>query len=600
MYRYKKSSFSKRGYDKTSIIGRMRFLRFFLLFFASVLALRLFNLQIISYAEYKAAADGEHQFFKKLIPYRGEIFLRETHTDTNAPYLLEVAGEKVFPAVTNREYALAYAVPKDVQDTEKTAEALSHILEMEKDDLKVKLERKNTSYVVLKRKLSDEKADQIKDIRLSGIFFNTETYRFYPEKLGGHIFGFVGYAQDGKGTRGLYGLEGYFNGILKGKEGSLRSETDAIGTLIPVGETRIIDAIDGASLILTIDRTVQMVACDRLQKWVARHGADGGTVIIVEPQTGAILAMCAVPDFNPDDRSETDVNVYNNPAIFSPYEPGSIFKPITVAMGIDLHKITPQTTYIDTGSVKIASYIIKNSDEKAHGKQTMVDVLDESLNTGVIFIERKVGLDNFRKYVKEFGFGALTGIELDTETTGNISTLNTNNEIYFATASFGQGLTVTPLQMVMSYATLANGGRMMQPYIVHKIIRPDGNIVETKPKEIRQVISEQTASLLSGMLVSVVQKGHGKRAGVKGYYVAGKTGTAQIPRKDKRGYEENASIGSFAGFAPVDNPRFAMLVKIDRPRDVEWAESSAAPLFGDIAQFLLTYYEVPPDDTQKK
>lgn len=578
----------------------MRSLRFFLIFFAGILALRLFNLQIVSYAEYKSAAEDEHQFFKKLMPNRGEIFLRETHTDKDTPYLLEVAEEKVFPAVTNREYKLVYAVPKDIQDPEKTAEALAPILEIEKEELKTKLIRENTSYIVLKRKVTDEKADQVKQLQLSGISFNTETHRFYPEKLGGHAFGFVGYAEDGKGTKGLYGLEGYFNGILKGKEGSLKTETDAIGALIPVGETRIVDAIDGASLILTMDRIVQLVTCDKLQKWVAQHGADGGTVIIMEPQTGAVLAMCSVPDFNPADRTKSDVRVYNNPAIFSPYEPGSIFKPITMAMGLDLNKVTPETTYIDTGSVKIASYTIKNSDEKAHGKQNMIDVLDESLNTGVIFVERKVGLDNFRKYVKAFGFGTLAGIELDTETTGNISALNTNNEIYFATASFGQGLTVTPLQMVASYAALANGGRMMQPYIVHKIVKPDGSVVETKPKEVRQIISEHTATLLSGMLVNVVRKGHGKRAGVKGYYVAGKTGTAQIPRKDKRGYEEHASIGSFAGFAPVDNPRFAMLVKIDRPRDVEWAESSAAPLFGDLAQFLLTYYEVPQDDVQKK
>lgn len=578
----------------------MRFLRFFLILFAGILALRLFNLQIINYSEYKAAADDEHQFFKKLIPDRGEIFLRETHVEKKEPYLLEVANEKVFPAVTNREYKLVYAVPKDIQDAEKTASALSPILEIEKDALVQKLIRKDTSYVMLKKKLTDEKADQIKQLALSGISFNTETYRFYPEKLGGHIFGFVGFTEDGKGTKGLYGLEGYYNGILKGKEGSLRTETDAIGALIPVGDTRLIDAINGADLILTIDRTVQLVTCDRLSKWVLQHGADGGSVIIMEPQTGAILAMCSVPDFLPDDRSKTDVSTYNNPAIFTPFEPGSIFKPVTMAMGIDLNKVTPQTMYDDTGNVKIGKYTIKNSDKKSNGRQTMMDVLDKSLNTGVIFVERKVGFDSFRKYVKEFGFGMLTGIELDTEVMGNISALNKNNEINFATTSFGQGITVTPIQMVSAYATIANGGRMMQPYIVHKIVKPDGSVTETKPKEIRQVISEHSATLLSGMLVNVVRKGHGTRAGVKGYYVAGKTGTAQIPRKDGRGYEEHASIGSFAGFAPVDNPRFAMLVKVDRPRDVEWAESSAAPLFGDLAQFLLSYYEVPPDEKKGK
>ncbi len=226
----------------------------------------------------------------------------------------------------------------------------------------------------------------------------------------------------------------------------------------------------------------------------------------------------------------------------------------------------------------------------------MTDVLDKSLNTGAIYVARLVGIDTYKKMLHDFGFGALTGIEMDREVPGNLSALNLPGDIYLATSSFGQGITVTPLQMVNAFATLANGGKLMQPYIVDEIIRPDGTKLVTKPKVIRQVISERTATLVNGMLVNVVRQGHGKKAGVPLYFVAGKTGTAQVPRKDGKGYEKSMTIGSFAGFAPVDNPRFAMLVKIDHPRDVQWAESSAAPLFGDLAKFLLNYYEVPPDE----
>ncbi len=598
------SSFLKRNKRRTAessakkhfMPDRITVFKGVLFLVAAVFSLRLFNLQVLGYADYKAAADGEHQFFEKIHPQRGSIYMRDRTAQSGiGHYLIDVAGEKLFPAVTNRDYMLVYAVPKAIAEPEKVAEQIAPLLEMEKDALLEKLSKKNDSYEVLKRKVPPTVTDQIKKMRIGGINFTQETYRFYPDKgLGGHIFGFVGHVGDA--VKGLYGLEGYFDDILKGKEGSLSLETDAIGALIPLGERHSVEAIHGSSLVLTIDRTIQLMACDRLSKWVLQHGADGGSVVIMNPSTGALLAMCSVPDFNPEEYSKSKINEYNNPAIFSPYEPGSIFKPFTMAMALDQDKVAPTTTYIDTGEVKIGSYTIKNSDNKAHGKQTMMDVLDESLNTGVIFAARKIGLEKFYDYVKKFGFGTETGIELDREVPANIASLKEKQEIYMATASFGQGLTVTPLQIAVAYGALANGGKVMQPYIVDEIIKPDGSKIKTKAKVVRQVISERTSTLISGMLVNVVRKGHGKRAGVTGYYVAGKTGTAQVPRKDGRGYEVNESIGSFAGFAPVDNPKFVMLVKIDHPRDVQWAESSAAPLFGELAQFMLQYFEIPPDE----
>lgn len=589
-------------------VDRLTALKAFVLVLACLIGLRLFNLQVLSYTEYKALADGTHIFFEKLYPKRGNIYLRERGNESSdQPYLLSVAGERLFPAVTDRQYQMITANPRIISDPEGMANSLAPILQLDPAELKTKLSKSEVPYVILKKKITDEQVEQIKAFDYVGLYFNKETYRFYPEKdLGGHLFGYVSNVDK---TKGRYGLEGYYNDILKGREGSLEFETDVLGALIPIGEKHVTEAVDGSSLVLTIDRVVQTTTCTKLKAWVAQHHADGGSVVIMNPQTGAIIAMCSTPDFDPSEYGKVPLSSLPNPAIFTPYEPGSIFKPLTVSIGIDLGKITPDTTYNDTGELVFGPYTIRNSDRKANGIQTMTDVLDKSLNTGTAFIAKLVGVDDFKKYLKMYGFGAPTGIELDTEVGGTISSLDEQAEIYLATASFGQGITMTPLQLTSAFSTIANGGVMMQPYIVDAIIKEDGTKVKTQPKEAcrvklkngecsGRVVSSRTAALTSGMMVTVVEKGHGKKAGVQHYYVAGKTGTAEVARSDGKGYQSGATIGSFVGFAPVSDPRFTMLVKIDRPRDVTWAESSAAPLFGDLAKFLLTYYEVPYDYTE--
>ena len=224
----------------------------------------------------------------------------------------------------------------------------------------------------------------------------------------------------------------------------------------------------------------------------------------------------------------------------------------------------------------------------------MTTVLEESLNTGAIFAARQIGPELFEEYVKKFGFGESTGIQLDNEAAGDVSPLSQQKEIYMATASFGQGITVTPLQILAAFGALANDGKLMKPYVVDEVIKPNDVRIKTEPQVVRQVVSAETAAKISAMLAGVVQKGHGQRAGVEGYFVGGKTGTAQIPLEGSRGYDPHQTIGTFIGFAPVDNPAFVMLAKIDRPKDVQFAESSAAPLFGEIAKFLLPYLGVAP------
>lgn len=682
----------KQGHNDKINNSRINLIIAIIFLLAGGLIYKLINLQILNYDLYYNLASGQHQIYNLLSPARGRIFIQN---DLNS----EV--NQLYPVATNKNFALLFAVPKDIEEPEKISEQLYLIFKKEKiekeveeifkkedafnlqaelkvlgnikdqaaktkqaeiiarrkallndksfQDLRqvrreaeINLRKKDIIEAYLKKLVKpgdiyepfEQKVDEPtlkkfylalsqpgdnikiedlevdgnslavlnqrtkKELKISGIGFSQSPFRFYPEgNIGSNILGFVGYVGDKQ--EGRYGLEEFFEHELAGSPGSIKTERDAKGNPIIINDREYNKAADGSDLILTVNRSIQFMACQKLNEAVARHRADGGSVIILEPKSGAVIAMCSNPDYNGNNYKETkDIKTFINPAIFSQYEPGSIFKVITMAMALDQKKVTPQTTYDDTGQVIISKYKIENSDHKANGRQTMTEVLEKSLNTGAIFAMRLIGPDNFAEYVKKFGFGEKTGIELEGESRGDIKNLLKKpvGELYAATASFGQGLAATPLQIAAAFLVLANNGLMMQPYIVKEIIKPDGSKITTQPKIVGRVISEKAAAILGGLMVNVVENGHGKKAGVKGYYVAGKTGTAQVPAKNG-GYQAGAHIGSFAGFAPADNPKFVMLVRIDQPRDVAWAESSAAPLFGDLAEYMLNYWQVPKERT---
>ncbi len=565
---------------------RLNVLAGFFVVFAVAIVVRLADLQLFRHGYFAALAEDQHQISSTVPPTRGEIFVRD-----------QFSGGKLFPLATNRRYHLLYAVPKDVENPQVVARVLDPYLALDESTIFARLNKPGDIYEPLAHGLTDQEQATIESLGLRGVAFQDESLRYYPEgRIGSHVLGFVGYVGDEK--KGQYGIEEAFEKALAGSPGSVVAERDARGRAIAIGTREVTPATRGADIVLTIDRTVQYEACTKLDAWVRQHGADSGSLVILNPKTGAVLAFCGTPDFDPNAYGdETDVNVFVNPVIYNAYEPGSVFKPMTMAAALDLGKVTPETTYEDTGEVKIGSFTIKNSDAKAYGVQSMTQVLGKSLNTGAIFVEQQVGNQLFADYVKAFGFGARTDIELPGELAGDVSSLEKNKDIYGATASFGQGITVTPLQLAAAYGAIANQGRLMKPYVVESIIGQDGEPIVTPSVQIRQVISQRTAATLSAMLVNVVENGHGQRAGVPGYFVAGKTGTAQIPAKDKRGYEPDVTIGTFAGFAPVNDPKFVMVVRVDRPRDVQFAESSAAPLFGQLAQFLVHYLEIPPSRT---
>ena len=619
---------SGRGSDARARAGgaskgepRLRIAKGFLTAWAIIVIVRLFMLQVVDARFYRNLASEQRDTYRELFPERGEILMHD--------------GQRgmLTPLATNKDLYLIYADPRLIENPKIVAEKLAPLLGIEmgangelganlrisnseirkfetnselaplkKDEYQEfvnRLSKKDDPYEPLQRGIEEAVVLEIKKLKLLGIDMVREPVRYYPFKnISAHVAGFFG--SSGEAMSGRYGIEGAYDSELAGEQGFFDGENDIAGRWIPVGRRELKQAVDGSTVVLTIDRVIQYTACSKLNEAVLRHGASGGSVVIMEVATGKILAMCGAPDFDPNEYSKVeDISVYNNPATFEQYEPGSVFKVITMAAALDTGQVTPEMTYEDTGEVKIGPHTIRNSDSKKHGIQTMTQVLEQSFNTGAIFAARKVGVKQFRDYVERFGFGTATGVGLRSEAKGDISSLLGRGEIYLATASFGQGISVSPMQMVASFSAIANQGKLMKPYIIDEIRKSNGAVLKTAPTVLREVVSPRTATLLSGMLASVVERGHGKRAGVPGYYVGGKTGTAQIPRKDGKGYEQSEAIGTFVGFAPIENPKFAMLTRIDRPKDVQFAESSAAPLFGEIAKFLLQYYEVKPTRTIK-
>ncbi|OGI24957.1 MAG: hypothetical protein A3J76_03920 [Candidatus Moranbacteria bacterium RBG_13_45_13] len=579
--------FSKHKISSLKTNFRIYLLVVFILAVAAFIFFRLYALQVLAHDYYQELASDQHKIFGDLIPQRGEIFVKDT--------------EGYYPVAVNKELNLAYAVPKEVENPKEVARQIAPILELDERETEEKLNQPNGWYAVLKHKVNQEKANEIKEKKLKGIYFAPESERFYPGgTFASQLIGFVG--SDEKKTKGRYGLEAYWEKELAGNEGRLEQERDTGGRWISIGEKTVTPAENGADLYLTIDHTIQYRAEMAIKKSVEKYGANSGTIVILEPHSGAVLAMASWPTFNSNEFSKVeDMALFADPAVSSTYEPGSVFKPITMAAGIDTKVVSPDMTYTDTGAVNEAGYTIKNSDGKANGVQTMMQVLEKSLNTGVIFVEKLLGNLRFYEYVKNFGFGEKTGIETIGEVPGSISGLAELRNINAYTATFGQGISMTPIQLANAFSAIANGGELMKLHVVEKNVLGDGEEIVTEPQEKRRVISKEASLDIARMLVSVVQNGHGKKAGVPGYLVAGKTGTAQIPKKEGGGYEDNVHVGSFAGFAPAYDPRFVMLVKLDNPRNVEWAESSAAPTFGEMAKFMLDYFGVEPTEeyTQK-
>jgi stage V sporulation protein D (sporulation-specific penicillin-binding protein) len=568
---------------ETSRHWRISVLVLFIFAGALAIIIRLYSIQVGAHQSYLDIAENQHQVMKELIPKRGMIYLGE--------------NSGLYPAAVNRNLPMLYLVPREVEDVPKVIGELSTILQMDKSAIENKLKNREDLFEIVKHKVSPDEENRIAALGLKGVKFMEESFRYYPSgELASQVLGFVG--SDGNSVSGRYGVEKYWNETLEGISGRLEQERDAGGRWISISDRLLVPAQDGKNIVLSINRTVQYEVEKILKETVEQYQADQGSIIAMIPQTGKVIALANTPSFDANSYSNVeDVGVFMNPAVSSTYECGSVFKTFTAAVGINEGKIEPDSTYVDTGSVVEAGYEITNSDSKSYGKQTMTQVLEKSLNTGAVHIERLVGNQKFAEYMKRFGFGEKTGITLPGEIQGNTRNLDEiRRDIQFYTASFGQGIAVTPIQLISAYAAIANKGMLMEPQIVEKVISSNGIEEEVRPKEVRKVISDDAARKIGLMLRSVVVNGHGKRADVPGYLVGGKTGTAQVAKSDSKGYEEGLTIGSFAGYAPVDDPQFVVLVKIDNPKGVQWAESTAAPTFGKVMKFLLEYYKIMPTE----
>ena len=571
---------------------RLKVLCVFFIIAACIIIGRLFYVQIWKHNFFAALASENHDLYKDLFPERGEIYVHD-------PY----SGDGSYKIATNQDLSVVYANPWNIENREQTANDLAPLLGLTVEEVNKKLEpkmiddtRKDT-YEVLKQRVSDFQKKAIEDLKIKGIYFTDEPWRYYPStNYTAQLTGFLGMSNDQK--VGQYGLEGYYNDELQGLPGYLASEKDTAGKFLTIGNEFIQDAQDGDNLYLTIDKNIQFFACDKLAQAVDKHGAKKGTVLIMQPSTGAILASCSYPTYDPNNYSEVDdINVFIDSAVSDQYEPGSVFKTFSLGAALDMGKITPYTTYEDKGVVKISGYSITNSDTEQKGAHGVVDmnyVLEQSLNTGAIYAVQQIGNEAWYQYVAKLGFGEKTEIDLAGETQGDISSLAKLKDIYSATSSYGQGITATPIQLITAFNTIANNGKLMKPYIVAEKLKANGTKEATEPIVIRQVYTPQTANTISAMLVNVVDNGHSKPAGIAGYYIGGKTGTAQIP--DESGsYSSYRHKDTFIGIAPISDPAFVMLTKIDEPQDVSWAEGSAAPLWKEIAEYILDYYQIPPD-----
>lgn len=555
-----------------------------------------------------------------------------------------------------------YAYPPKITAISASAEKLAPLVEIPVKKLTNLLKGENR-YVILKKKLDPEISKQIKELMsnekelMTGINMKEEYFRFYPEgSLAANIVGYVNNANIGQ-----YGIESSFNTKLQGVTGKLQTKKDSIGRQITVGESTLQAAVDGDDIVLTIDRSIQLTLEKILEEDTKAFRADSGQAIIMNPQTGAIIAMAHYPSFDPNhygdvfkkieitltpeeikslyptkdegvyqfftnpvtldfylvfEKKDENGNsryyryenfrgpeVYHNKIVSWPYEPGSIFKPIAMAAAIDDGDVTPNTTFNDTGPIPIDfnvykqeyDFEIKNSTNKYWGLINMQTVLAKSLNTGMTFVAQKMGPALFYSYLKKFGFLDRTDIEFDTENIGKIEYYEDWTDSKLATQAFGQGLTVSVIQLANAYSVLANGGTLMKPYIVDEIRHDDGSVTKTEPREIRQVISEDTASKITSMLIYTIENGEGQKGSVKNHYVAGKTGTAQTYKHGKALFGIGTTIASFAGYGPVENPQFVIIIKYDYPKSSEWGSSTAAETFSKIAQYLFDYYNIPPD-----
>lgn len=541
-----------------------------------IVATRLFFWQVTSFDLFKGIAEKQTLSFLSIPAKRGRIF-----------------GNDESPLVINQNAYLVYAEPNRVKDPVKTASVLAKELDIPVSSVSAVVSQTKAKWLPIASRVEEDKIEEIKKYSLEGIGFLEGGKRYYPESsMAANLLGFVGKNSKGE-DQGYFGIEGYYNEQLRGRDGTLRQEKDALGNPILSGKIEEIPPVNGRDLYLTIDKTIQFMVETKLREAIEKYGARGGTVVVMEPNLGSILAMASVPSYDPNRYTEYSSDLFKNPAVSTSYEPGSTFKVLVLASAFNEGKVKSDDKFDEAGPVEIGGYSIKTWNQKYHGIINVSQILEYSSNVGMVLIQKKLGNDRLLNYIKELGFNNKTEIDLQEETFLPLRPDNKWYEIDYATASFGQGIAVTPLQMVRAVGAIANGGKLMRPYVVKSIKSGSGPIVTIKPKIERQVFKKEAAVMVAEMMVGAVDNGETRLIKPPGFRIAGKTGTAQIPISGH--YDTEKTIASFVGFAPVDNPRFVMLVTLNEPTTSPWGSETAAPLFFSIAKELFSYYGISPN-----
>ncbi len=577
--------------------SRIQILFLSFVFILAAVILRLSYWQIVRADDLAQRADGQYASRDILDSARGSII-----TADNFPLVVNRAVYVLgayLPAVKERpDQIVDLILPKlklEIDDpaiATDSAKLETALKELELNTRLTMLERLDKSgYVTLARSISVQEKSEIEALGIEGLVFDQSFIRAYPEaSLSAQLTGFVGRDDLGKPT-GYFGLEGFYNRELEGRSRIEKQEKGAGGNPLLTSDFQLLPGRDGRTLKLFLERGTGYIVEEELKKGLERYGASSGEVIVMDPHNGAILAMASLPAYDPAKFHLYDPALYKNPAVANTYEPGSTFKVLVMAAALNEGVISENDRCdICKEPYTIGKYTIKTWNNEYQENASPEDIIVHSDNVGMVWVEQKLGGDKFLEYIKNFGFGEKTGIDLQEEVASSLR--SRWGDIDYATASFGQGIAVTSVQMIRAVASIANGGYLLEPHIVQAVIGEEGGVTINK-KVIRQVISQEAADKVTEFMVQAVEKGESQWAAPKGYTVAGKTGTAQVAVEGH--YDREKTITSFVGFAPAHNPRFVMIVKLREPQSSQWGSETAAPLWFNIAKKLLLHYNIPPD-----
>lgn len=536
---------------------------------------RLYNVQITQHERLLNLSNK--QYFKAFYstPQRGVIYDKE-----GRDLAVSIEADSI------------YANPIEIENPLKTAGAISSVLQLDKMKLYRELEHEK-GFVWIKRKVTPDEAEAVESLNLKGIRFLKEERRFYPKReLAARTIGFVG-----MDNHGLSGVEYFGDDYLKGKSERIVIEKDALGRGLNFSKEYGGITEKGYDLRLTIDEVIQYIAEKELAAQVTKYKAKGGTAIVMDPFTGEVLAMADQPQFNPNSFAQYREKDWRNKIVSDNFEPGSIFKLILSAAVLEEKMAGKDDIFFcENGELEIGRIVIHEAKGHKYNWLTLKEIIGKSSNIGAVKLAQNLGAERFYDYILKFGMGSKTGINLPGESTGKLRDIKEWSGISLASISFGQEISVTPLQIVTAVSAMANGGLLMRPRIV-KSVEKDGMVLEEfKPEVIRRVVSEKTCREITEILEYVVKSGTGQKAAIGGYSVAGKTGTAQKADEGKKGYSEDKYMSSFVGYVPSKKPRLVIMVGIDEPEGFAWGGEVAAPVFREIARQSLRYLKVPSEN----